>query len=89
MRAPIPVRVKDSVALLVVARALVAQHDDDEVVSRLCCTFGIGADDANGAVVAARLLASQPQWNNQDRETEAPHLQSVTASRSCTATPSG
>ena len=52
---------KDSVALLIAARAeLAAEPDHDVIVSNLCRTFHIGADDAQGAIVAAKLLASQP-----------------------------
>ena len=52
---------KESVALLVAARAELATHDDHEVVvSILCRRFDVTAEDAQGAVLAAQLLASQP-----------------------------
>ena len=44
---------KNSVALLIAARAELATHDvRDVIVGNLCRTFGIGTDDAMAAVVA-------------------------------------
>jgi hypothetical protein len=52
---------KNSVALLIAARTELAVHDDhDTIVTNLCRTFNIGADDAIAAIAAAQLLVSQP-----------------------------
>jgi hypothetical protein len=80
---------KESVALLIAARAELATEDDhDVIVSNLCRTFDIGTDDAQGAVVAAQLLAAQPGRDDQvHRVEEPPHQHRPIAAQSCIATP--
>jgi hypothetical protein len=52
---------KESVALLIAARTELAVHDDHAtIVTNLCRTFDIGADDALAAIAAAQLLANRP-----------------------------
>ena len=58
---PIPPGMKNSVALLIAARAELAVHEEEHlIVANLCRTFGVGTGDALAAVVAAQLLADQP-----------------------------
>jgi hypothetical protein len=81
---------KNSVALLIAARAELAVHDDhDVIVSNLCRTFDIGTDDAQGAVVAAQLLASQPGRDDRIHPVEETprRNRSVTYQQPCIATP--
>ncbi|MGO9876596.1 MAG: hypothetical protein ACLPVY_22710 [Acidimicrobiia bacterium] len=52
---------KNSVALLIAARAELAVRDNrDVIVSNLCRTFDVGPDDALAVIAAAQLLADQP-----------------------------
>jgi hypothetical protein len=82
--------VKNSVALLLAARAELAHVDDrDVVVSNLCRTFHIGADDALAVVAAAELLAAQPGRDHGFEPIADPCYQqpSLTDGAPCIATP--
>ena len=83
---------KRSVALLLAAQAELATHDNerDVIVSNLCRTFDIGTDDALAAVVAAQLLANQPDLGepvSPVEETSHQQRSAVTERTTCIETP--
>jgi hypothetical protein len=81
----------DSVTLLLAAKAhLATGTDDDAVVTDLCKKFGIEPDDALAAVVAAELLANQPERGDPVSPAEKlPHHRrfDVTERTPCIETP--